>query len=362
MRIIYDYQVFREKVSGASRVICEIANILRKSDDVKILAPFSCNLYYKELFGVYHPFLSTHYFKGRDRIVNYFSQKMVFDAIKKNQVDIFHPTWETLYYYKKADVGVGGKIPLIMTFHDMIPENYYENNPRLPGRKILADISTRIVCVSENTKKELLEYYDNIDPDKVSVVYHGISQAISNYKPNIWGEYLLYVGTRNNYKNFLFMVEAIAPLLLKYPELKLICTGHPFGKEEISLFTQLKIINQLVNVGFVDDNTLYSLYKHAKTFIFPSLYEGFGIPILEAFVNGCPACLANASCFPEIGGDSAVYFDPRNKESILDVVTKVVENGTFANQLRLKGAERVKNFTWEKSAKAMRNCYEKAMV
>ncbi len=361
MRIIYDYQVFRNKVSGASRVICEIANILRRSDDVKILAPFSCNLYYKEIFGVYHPLLSTHYFKGRDRIVNYFSQKLVFDEFKKNNVDIFHPTMESLYYLNKVDVGIGGKTPLIITFHDMIPENYFVNNPRLSGRKTLSEISTRIVCVSNNTKKELLEYYDNIDPNKVSVVYHGISKPQTDYKANIWGEYLLYVGTRNDYKNFLFMVEAIAPLLLKYSDLKLICTGQSFNKEELSLFSRLKVSKQVVNVGFVEDNVLYSLYKYAKTFIFPSLYEGFGIPILEAFVNECPACLANASCFPEIGGDAAIYFDPRDKDSLLDVVTKVLEDNELANQLRKKGTEKAKEFTWEKSASSMRKCYEQAL-
>ncbi len=108
----------------------------------------------------------------------------------------------------------------------------------------------------------------------------------------------------------------------------------------------------------VDDNSLKNLYRNAEAFVFPSLYEGFGLPVLEAFSCGCPAILSNASSLPEIGGDGAIYFDPYDKESITNSIEKVLHDEEFRDNLIQKGYERQKFFSWKKTAASTKKVYE----
>lgn len=112
---------------------------------------------------------------------------------------------------------------------------------------------------------------------------------------------------------------------------------------------------------YVDDDTLASLYHNAKLFIFPSKYEGFGIPILESFTNGCPACISNATCFPEVGADAVSYFNPNSEEEIRQSVEKLLTDTEYANLLRKKGFERVKHFTWKNAANQVLLSYNKVI-
>jgi glycosyltransferase involved in cell wall biosynthesis len=355
MKILYDYISFLNKVSGASRSFCEVANILKNNHDVIISTKFSENIYLKEIFGYEKKFLNGYHFKGRSKLLNKIEELHAISIIKRNNFDILHSTGESIYFEKYL------KKPFVVTFHDMIPENYLTNSPRLPLRKILLERANRIICVSENTKIELLDYYQYINPTKIDVVYHGINQDFIDYIDVNIENYILYVGERNDYKNFNFTIEALIPLLSQNKELNIVCTGKPFTKSELEFFNQYKITNQLINVGFVSNKQLFSLYKNALLFIYPSKYEGFGIPLLEAMVNDCPLCISNSSCFPEIAGECAMYFEPENKESILYAVKYLIENHEVANKLRLLGKERVKEFTWEKSADEMIKCYQKSI-
>ena len=140
----------------------------------------------------------------------------------------------------------------------------------------------------------------------------------------------------------------------------MVCAGSSFSKSEIDLFESLKVKEKIVYFE-VDDNELAFLYSKAKLFVFPSLYEGFGIPILEAFNCGCPVALSNTSCFPEVAGNAAVYFDPTDEKSILNAVESVIYDEKKANSLRKKGFEQAKNFSWEKTAKETKKVYQKAM-
>ena len=107
------------------------------------------------------------------------------------------------------------------------------------------------------------------------------------------------------------------------------------------------------------DAQMASLYRHALCFVFPSHYEGFGIPILEAFSNGCPICLSNASCFPEIAGDAALFFNPNDAQSMSDTLRELVTNETLRKELSAKGYERVKEFSLEKMVSDTCNVYRK---
>lgn len=354
MNILYDYQVLLNKVSGASRSFCEIAHILKsEGNQIKFSFQYSENLFLKEILCEYHPFLPQIDFKGKNHIRKLIENWHSRNDIRKNDFDLLHTTGENIYFEGLL------KKPLVSTIHDMIPEYYLKNSPRLKNRKRIIQIADRIVCVSENTKQELLQYYSFTDPDKIDVIYHGISPIKVPYIDNQWGDYILFVGVRKSYKNFEFALEALIPLFKRNKSLRMLCTGNPFTKEEEKFISHYQLEKQIINVGFVDNNTLFSLYHHAQLFIFPSLYEGFGIPILEAFINQCPACISETSCFPEIAGDAAAYFNPKDKESILSTITKVLEDSEYKNTLQQKGEQRVKLFTWENAAHNMLNCYKK---
>jgi glycosyltransferase involved in cell wall biosynthesis len=180
--------------------------------------------------------------------------------------------------------------------------------------------------------------------------------------PSICGKYyILFVGNRSSYKNFTFFIESVAPLLLKNNELQVCCAGgEPFSPREILCFKNFQILHKVHHIQ-PDDHTMKNLYKNALAFIFPSLYEGFGLPVLEAFSCGCPTLLSNTSSLPEIGSDAALYFDPYDPASLTDALEHIISDNNLRMQLILKGYERSKQFSWEKTANATKKVYEQAV-
>jgi len=274
----------------------------------------------------------------------------------KGNYDIFHPTNYDPYFLKI------NKKPFVITIHDMIHEkfpNYFANDQETARcKKELAYKCNHIIAVSENTKKDILYFYKDIKPEKISVIYHGNSlrKVDENYsKAEYLNNYLLFIGDRIYYKNFELFITAVCKILIEH-DLYLICTGKNFSSEEIKLFENNKISDR-VKHNYVSDNKLYSLYQNAIAFIFPSLYEGFGIPVLESFAAGCPAILSNASSLPEVGGDAALYFDPNSRDDMNSAIEKVVTNSFLRDELILKGKKRLKLFDWENAALRTANVY-----
>jgi len=176
--------------------------------------------------------------------------------------------------------------------------------------------------------------------------------------PNTWGKYLLYVGKRGGYKNFDIFIKSITELLTEDKDLNLVCVGSPFNASENTLFQSLNISHKIQSIQ-ADDITLNSLYHYARVFVYPSSYEGFGIPILEAFANGCPCCISEATCFPEVADNAAVYFAPNDEQTILNAIKKIVYNDSERNKLITKGQERLKQFSWKKAAQETEDVYRK---
>jgi glycosyltransferase involved in cell wall biosynthesis len=172
---------------------------------------------------------------------------------------------------------------------------------------------------------------------------------------------LLYVGTRSGYKNFRAFVGAIAPLLKADADLVVLCVGGgAFNTSERKFFSELRIFDRLTQVE-ASDPELASLYHSARAFVFPSLYEGFGIPILEAFSCGCPCVLSRASCFPEIAGDAALYFDVDDEDSMTELIRKALYDESVRNELVTRGLQRHKMFSWQKTAKETLDVYRSAV-
>lgn len=191
---------------------------------------------------------------------------------------------------------------------------------------------------------------------KISVIYRGYSAPNVNKVDIKWENYILYVGNRNGYKNFIRFIEACAPILKSQKKLYLFCTGNEFSKDEFNLLSKHNIARQVIHKK-VSESQLQSLYNNALFFIFPSLKEGFGLPILEAWGNNCPVALSNTDLFREIAGDAAVYFDPLDSMDIQNCIVNLLSGVDLRKSLVEKGKERVKQFSWEQSTREYERIY-----
>ena len=365
MKILYDHQIFSTQIyGGVSRYFAEIMKNFENDNIIRydLSLRYSNNHYLKQIDNIsYKTFFENCNFRGKNRILNILNKKVSKEYVSKGNYDIFHPTYYDLYFLDFLN-----NKPFVLTIHDMIHEIYSDmlplKNKTSKRKKLLAQKATKIIAVSENTKKDIIKFF-GIDTNKIEVIYHGTPFDINstgNDKINIDlpEKYILFVGSRGVYKNYDLFVETITPLLIKDNELKVVCVGGGNFKEiEKEKFKRLNVINKIYQYS-VNDNILAYIYQKAVAFVFPSLYEGFGIPILESFACGCPVICSRTSSLPEVAGDAAIYFDPTDKLSISYSIQKVIYDNNLRNQLIYKGYQRVKEFTWEKTAKKTKILYE----
>ena len=380
MRILYDHQMFaKQEIGGISRCFAELYKNMPSNVDAQISLVESDNVYIREMNlhgirpkrdGINH-FICRQNFPGKWRLYELYKKITKKDVrpdnniinsielIKKGDFDIFHPTYFDDYYLPYLN----GK-PFVLTIHDMIPELYpqyfQKDDFQIRMKRKLAPLANAIIAVSENTKQDIIRIL-GIPEEKVHVVYHGSSLAVPQKSSSpIQSPYILYVGDRRGYKNFIPFVKQVSPLLKQNKDLRVICTGHTFSKEEKTLFQEYGISKSFINIWAKDDAQLYSLYHHAICFIYPSEYEGFGIPILEAYQADCPVLLNNASCFPEIAKDAAIYFeltpDRTNLKEKIELVLSL--SSEERKTLLSKQRTRLNDFCWKKSAEELSKIYE----
>lgn len=347
MKILYDYQTFGNRFGGISRYHYELSKgLVKNNHDVRISTLFSENEYLlsDDAFSVIS-LIGHREFKGRHRvkkILNSINQQKSIRDIEKGDYDIFHPTYYDPYFLKKLHK------PFVLTVHDFVHEKFYPDSDDIKNKKLLIEKANKIIAISENTKNDILNYYP-VEVEKISVIYHGYNKPVTNdYLQNIYGNYILFVGKRYGYKNFERFLAAVCLILQEDISLKVICAGTPFNTEELKLIDYFKISNRVIQIS-ANDQVLYTLYKNALVFVFPSLYEGFGMPILEAFANNCPICISDTSCFPEIAMNAALYFDPYRIESIYGAIKRVVYNAEVRDNLISEGNLRLLDFSWEKT-------------
>lgn len=357
MKILYDSQIFYlQKFGGISRYFYKLANNNLKLFDYVITGKYSENIYVQEISSL-KPFPIKQKFKGKGIIENYINRKDTKRQLLMEKYDIYHPTYYYIDYYPKNK-------PVIITVHDFIHElfpEYYVNHPEIVKAKQNAlSKADRIIAISNSTKNDLLSLYPSIREDKIDVIHHAVEWNLRDKHPlsvNIDRPYILFTGQRNGYKNFDMFIHAIAPLLLKF-DLNLFCTGVPFNKQELNLLYNEKIDNH-VCVSFVEERELQSIYENALCFVFPSKYEGFGFPILEAFASRCPVALSNASCFPEIAQDAALYFNPDDIFDIRETVEKMIISDSLRREMIIKGEKRLKDFSFNNMINKTINAYKK---
>lgn len=343
--------------------VCQLG--LKESDNVYIQNINIKPLYYthdklfgrkKRFFGqrtINKIFLQMMGYPNEGATIN---QDYCIKLLKQKKFDIFEPTFFDSYFLPYLN----GK-PFVITIHDMILERMGCDDWQTNQKKLLCPLATAIHVPSEHTKKDLVDIL-NIAPEKITVIPHGAPTISNVSSPSLYSfPYLLYVGARWSYKNFDKFLEECSIIVHRHPEIHVICTGSPFNETEQKLIASSGLSQNIIH-QFASEQELQALYQNAIAFIYPSAYEGFGMPILEAFACGCPVMLNNASCFPEVGGDAAIYFDiNRSGDMAEHFISLYQASQDKQNELIAKGKERLSLFSWEKSTEKLKQIYESLM-
>lgn len=352
-KILYDAHVFlSQRAGGISRYHYELyKGLLQMGNDAQISGRFIKNQYLISDQEVGNKFIYDPH--ALFALFNHWMLNYQVKRLPKN--GIFHPS---IPFAKIEDIFIHAP-HRVLTIHDMILEK--ENPSMLASKKEFVSHADKIIAVSQSTKDDIVSCY-HIDPNKIDVIYHGSSlsgRVVHKPKQLIPENYVLFVGERHSYKNFTFFIETIAPFLIKQDSLHVVCAGKkPFSSEENELFNALGITSLVHQVVQPKNEELAYLYAKSKVFIFPSLKEGFGIPILEAWSCNTPVILCDNKCFREVAEDAAVFFDPRKKDSMLDCIQQVLFDSACKKTLIKKGTERLKAFSWEKSVESHHKVYQ----
>ena len=367
MKILYDHQIFAsQKYGGISRYFYELIREFDTMQDIETNIPLvvSNNHYISDQKYVqYVDFLPNKHFRGKQKLFDLLNKPNSILKLKQQTFDVFHPT-----YYDPYFLNYIGSKPFVLTVYDMIHEKFSEmflpTDITSQNKRLLVEKASKIIAISESTKKDLMELFGT-DESKIEVVYLGNSmfpKLDTNLSFEIPKKYMLFVGSRGGYKNFERFIKSVSGILDHDKKLSVVCAGGgKFTKSEMQLFSDLEIGEQVLQYNLDDDSLAY-FYKNTLAFIFPSLYEGFGIPVLESFACGCPLLCSNVSSLPEIAGDGACYFDPYSEESIKNAVLKVLEDNSLRDDLILKGTQRLKKFSWAQTAEQTKNIYEEVLV
>ncbi|RYD94243.1 MAG: glycosyltransferase family 1 protein [Sphingobacteriales bacterium] len=356
-RILFDNQIFRKQpYGGISKYFTELLTGLKAHHVYKVLPKkfysANVNLVTNNLTKL-NRLRNAKFLPGRksiERVIVKQEELVTLDILQSGKFDVFHPTYFNPYFLDNLPA----KKPLVVTVHDMIHENYYSDHyeyllDETYWKRRIIPRANHIIAVSEYTKQQVLKYFPDFDAAKISVVYHGINPYPANgdVHTGLPEKYILFVGVRKHYKNFIWLARALAPYLLQH-NITLLCAGAtPIDLYENEILQSLKLDKHVKQLPLHNNENIGDLYSKALCFVFPSAEEGFGIPILEAFVSNCPVVLANSSCFPEIAGDAALYFDLTNKEEIVKQIDKIINEPGVKDDLVAKGQERAKLFTWE---------------
>ena len=266
------------------------------------------------------------------------------------------------------------KLRTVITVHDLAFKVFPDMFPRkdLWQLNFYADYAIKnadkIIAVSNSTKKDLLRFYPKISAEKIQVIRHGFDSELFSKKISAEEQekfrakykltdtpYLLYVGAIQPRKNLIALVDAFVKLKESgaYPALKLVLAGAPAWKAEETLeaIEASAYSKEIILTGGVDFSDLMKFYQCAEIFIFPSLYEGFGIPILEAFASRVPVICANNSSLPEVAGEAALYFKSGDTGDLSEKIIKILENDSEKKRLIENGLVQLRKFSWEKCAK-----------
>lgn len=370
LTVAFDHQIFSvQRYGGVSRYFVELASRLPPETvaEVRIVAPFHINNYLRThpvrgfTQGRYVPFDFSGVWRAV-RMANRIAAPLAWTNIA---ADLIHET-----YFTTKPVGEARR--RVVTVHDMIHELF---TPRLGqaddvivAKRAAFSRADHLICVSETTRRDLHRFYD-IDPARTSVVHHGHSftSAVSCSRPTsqqvpVRGHRpsLLYVGNRTGYKNFRALLTAYSRSTILRDFDLVAFGGPPPVSDEWEEIERLGLAGK-VRFQSGSDRDLAEHYRTATAFVYPSMYEGFGMPPLEAMSYGCPVVCSNAGAIPEVVGDAGVYFDPKDPAELQAVLEGVATSERLQEDLRSSGYRRLTTFSWDRCAEKTALIYREIM-
>lgn len=367
MRIAFDEQVFMlQEYGGISRYFCSLVGeySVRNEIQARVCAPLHFNYHLESLkqnlvSGRRLPRLNPKF----TRLAMMAGKMLARREMSRFKPDIVHET-----YYSQDDFRPNGA-RRVLTVYDLIHERYsdlFTNSWRTTRPKtIAANGADFVICISESTQRDVVEYF-GVPEERTAVVYLGVDvnfeKPVASVQHYHRRPFLLYVGARGGYKNFERLVRAFARSTRLCMEFDLLCFGGgPLTAFECKLLADAGLSSdQVTQIGGRDD-ILAVLYQQAAALIYPSLYEGFGIPPLEAMALGCPVICSNSSSLPEVVGDAAETFDPLDEEAMLAAMENVLASPSRCAALIEAGLARYPLFTWERCARETEVIYRKLL-
>jgi glycosyltransferase involved in cell wall biosynthesis len=366
MKVFFDHQIFLlQKYGGISRYIYKLNQYLNYMKIRPIIcAPISINehLVLLKKNKINH-FKFNKIYKYCNKAFNLYNNFFTELYLKKFEPDVIHQT-----YYKR-NYNIKKRTPVILTVYDLIHEKLYKTYKLSKNNKWKEEAiksADHVICISKNTQSDLLNFYD-IDKNKTSVIHLATdikltSIDLEKYNLIFKKKFILYVGERSRYKNFINLIKAFSSSNSLINEFNIICCGsESFSNEEKSFFSKNNLKVDTIQHITATDAQLNYLYKNATAFIFPSKYEGFGLPAIEAISLGCPVLASDIQIFREILGNNVIYFNPNDIHSI----KKALEENLFSKKklkdFSIKGLEHSKKYSWEKCAQKTLDVYKKVI-
>ncbi len=362
MNVTFTGEIFStQKYGGISRYFVELALALVSSKDVHVRfrAPIYVNEYLhrhrRELQhrGVYFP----RSFRGLHELSNTLAG-LTSKLSRENSTDIIH---ETYFSHDLLNRSTGRKTA---TFYDMIYERFSPSKDLTRSKKLTFEACNHCIAISEATKRDMVEFL-NVPPEKITVVYLAANLCEPNETDRLRRTlgpskqpFVLWVGPRAWYKNFDQFVKAFSISNKNEGKPRIVCAGGPVPKvKEKEGWLKLGLDPaQVVHVQPTDAELAW-LYKKAAFLAYLSLYEGFGIPPLEAMSYGCPVLASGTGSIPEVVGNAAVQADPSSLESMSDGIDRILDSSDFRKVLIEKGFRQASKFSWQKCAAETWNVY-----
>jgi glycosyltransferase involved in cell wall biosynthesis len=360
MKIAFDSQIFTtQRYGGVSRYLVRLAeSLIQSGHEAKVFGKWHINYHLAESEGLADARMRRilKYPWRTRRGLHHYNDFVASRRMSAWPADIVHES-----YFGERAVGPKG-LPRVCTVHDMIDErmpDLFGDRTRATELKRKAVMrSDHIICISKQTKEDLIELF-GVEEERISVVYHGSEWLSSTSSKLVEGScrqsedqtkpYFLYVGQRGHYKNFKVLVQAFgaSPTFKNDFQIKLF-GGPELGKEEFRMLEQMGVSSAAITHESGSDLDLARLYRNAVALVYPSTYEGFGLPPLEAMTQGCPVIASSSAPMPEIIGPAAEYFDPNSADDHLRALNRVAFSTARRQELIELGHARAKEFSWRR--------------
>ncbi len=358
MNILYDYQIFAtQQYGGISRYFYELVKRISKIEEVNLFEGFYINKYGIENEKDIHKlFAHKRITKRGGRVYALLNKWLLENKSSKKNINIYHPT-----YYGLCDVKADKTIVTVYDMiHEIFPQYFSQNDSTKDDKRKILNKSDKIIAISKQTKKDIINILD-INPEKIDVIYLANSLTlVPDRNKRRDKPFFLYVGNRGIYKNFMRVLDAFARSKHKN-DIELVCFGGgKFNHIEYEKIHSLNLDDNVQQV-FGDDQVLANLYSEAIFFIYPSEYEGFGIPPLESMHYQTPVLCSNVSSIPEVVGSAGLYFSPTNIDEISYSIDKILDDGALRENLKRMGVEREKTFSWDRCADETLKLYQNAL-